>query len=499
MIDPARQAEVLRLYYADHLSQRAISARLGIHRQTVVALIQRKQVLLNRQDGTRRTSLLAPYYDCIDDLLRAEPSRSAVNILQKLRDKGYLGGLTILKDYLRIQRPASEPKAYLSLEFVPGQAAQVDWGDFGDYFGFGRKLWCFVMVLCWSRLLYLEFTHSACLESFLRCHENAYRFYGGVPKELWYDNLATAVAERKRKIIRFNPRFLAYAGHSCFKPVACNPGAGNEKGRVENGVGYIRGNFWPGRSFIDLNDVNTQAHSWMGQFANKRTHATTRKIPELHFVGEKQLLLPFTDSYDTDEILSPKASHQFRVRFDTNEYSVPWRLAGRTLTLRADTKTVNLYLRRRRVCTHARCWQKNKIITNKKHQEDLIDRKPGAGTSADIETVKALGPNGRRYVEFIGAQNNSIRGELSNLMVLITVYGAQSVESCIEDALKKGIIGAHHLERLLWRKHDVEHVNPPPLTLRDDRLNIPPHIPNLKSYDALLFDNDDNENEEMKK
>lgn len=496
MIDPAKQAEVLRLYYADHLSQRAISSRLGIHRQTVTALIQRKQVHLNRDNNTRRTSLLAPYYDYIAELLRVEPSRSAVNILQKLRDKEYLGGLTILKDYLKIQRPAAEPKAYLTLEFVPGQAAQVDWGDFGDYFSIGRKLWCFVMVLCWSRLLYLEFTHSACLESFLRCHENAFRFYGGVSKELWYDNLATAVAERKQKIIRFNPRFLAYAGHSCFKPVACNPYAGNEKGRVEKGVGYVRGNFWPGRTFIDLEDVNTQAHSWMENFANKRTHAATRKIPELHFAGEKQLLLPFTDSYDTDEILSPKVSHQFRVRFDTNEYSVPWRLSGRTLTLRADNKTVNLYLRRKRVCTHERCWQKNQSITNKKHQEGLLERKPGAGTTADIETIKALGANGRRYIEFIGAQNNSIRSELAHLMVLITIYGAQSVEDCMEEALEKGIIGAQHLERLLWLKHDVEQLKPAPLPLQDERLNIPPHIPNLKSYDALLFDD---ENKEEKK
>lgn len=498
MIDPAIQAEVLRLYYAANLSQRAISSKLGIHRQSVAALIQRKQVLLNRQNDNRRTSLLAPYYDCIDGLLREEPSRSAVNILQKLRDREYLGGLTILRDYLRIQRPAPEPKAYLSLEFVQGQAAQVDWGDFGDYFGLGRKLWCFVMVLCWSRLLYLEFTHSACLESFLRCHENAFRFYDGVPKELWYDNLATAVAERKQKIIRFNPRFLAYAGHSCFKPVACNPGAGNEKGRVENGVGYIRGNFWPGRVFVDLNDVNRQAHAWMEQYANKRTHAATRKIPVLHFAGEKQQLLPFVSNYDTDEILSPKASPQFHVRFDTNEYSVPWRLSGRTLTLRADKKTVNLYLRRRRVCTHERCWEKNRKITNEKHKDGLLERKPGAGTSADIETVKALGPNGRRYVEFIGAQNNSIRGELSNLMVLITIYGAQSVESCMEEALTKGIIGAHHLERMLSLRHETADIKPAPLNLKDDRLNIPPYIPNLKSYDALLFDNN-NENEEMKK
>jgi len=497
MLDPASQAEVLRLFFADHLSQREISAKLGIHRQTVAALIQRKQVLLKRQDKNQRASILSPYYDHIERLLRKDPGRSAVNILQKLREFNYRGGLTIVKDYLSTRRAPSEPKAYLSLEFIPGQAAQVDWGDFGDPFGLGRKLWCFLMVLCWSRLLYIEFTPSACFESFLRCHENALRYFRGVPKEIWYDNLATAVAERKQKIIRFNPKFLAYCGHHHFKPVACNLGAGHEKGRVEDSVRYVRGNFWPGRTFTGWENATVQAHAWLKQFANKRTHASTRKVPELQFAKEKPHLLPLAPGYDTDEIRSPRVSHQFRVRFDANEYSAPWRLSGRILTLRADDKTVGLYLNRKRVCRHPRCWEKGQPIVNPKHKEGLLERKPGAQTSADIETVKALGPNGQRYLEFLGAQNRSIRTELGHLMVLITVYGPQAVEQCMGKALEGGIIGADHLERLLTLSENPINTKPPPLNLTDERLKIPPNIPNLKSYDALLLEPEpDNKNEE---
>lgn len=490
MIDPATQAEVLRLFFAEGLSRRAISARLGVHRQTVTALIQRKQVRINRDNHNKRVSILAPYYDQIEDLLKKDPSRPAVNVLQKLRGLGYRGGITIIKDYLKTRRPESEPKAYLSLEFTPGQAAQVDWGDFGDPFGLGRKLWCFLMVLCWSRLLYLEFTYSACFESFIRCHEHAFKFFGGIPKEIWYDNLASAVAERKQKIIRFNPKFLAYCGHCHFKPVACNKGAGHEKGRVEDSVRYVRTNFWPGLSFASRDDINFQARAWRDQFANKRTHATTRKIPELLFAREKTCLLPPAPEYDTDEICSVKVSHQFRVRFDGNMYSAPWRLSGRTLTLRADEDTVRLYLNRRRICTHARCWEKGQDVFNLKHQDGLLERKPGAQTSADIAAVKSLGPNGCRYLEFLGAQNRSIRAELKNLMVLITVYGAQAVEDCMAGALEKGIIGAEHLDRLLTRMHEPAEVKPAPLNLKDERLQIPPHIPDLTSYDALLFDED---------
>jgi transposase len=487
VLDPATQAEVLRLFFADHLSQREISEKLSIHRQTVAAVVQRKQVLLERQNKKSRRSILAPYYDHIEKLLQEEPGRSAVNVLQKLRDIGYLGGQTIVKDYLSIRRAPSQPKAYLSLEFIPGQAAQVDWGDFGDPFGLKRKLWCFLMVMCWSRLLYIEFTLSANFESFIRCHENAFHYFGGIPKEIWYDNLATVVAERKQKIIRFNPKFLAYSGHCHFKPVACNLAAGNEKGRVEDSVRYVRGNFWPGRSFSDWEDSTIQAHAWLNQFANKRMHRSTRKIPELHFAQEQSCLLPLAPVYDTDEIRSLKASHQFRVQFDANEYSVPWRLSGRILTLRADEKTVEIYLNHKRVCRHQRCWKKGKLIDNPKHKEGLLEYKPGAQTSSDIETVKALGLSGQRYLGFMTAQNRSIRTELRSLMVLITIYGPQAVEQCMVKALEKGIIGADHLERMLTISENRADTKPPPLSLTDERLKIPPNIPNLKTYDALLL------------
>lgn len=487
MLDPATQAEVLRLYFTEKVSQRRIAFRMGIHRQTVAALIQRQSVRMERSPETRHPSMLEPYYDRIEALLREDPARSAVNILQKLRLAGYKGGLTILKDYLRTRRPESEPKAYLSLEFLPGQAAQVDWGDFGDVFGWGRKLWCFVMVLCWSRLLYLEFTLSACLESFLRRHENAFRFLGGVPREIWYDNLATAVAERKQKLIRFNPRFLGYSGFYGFKPVACNPASGHEKGRVEDGVKFIRSNFWPGRTFTDVDDLNRQAFQWRDQFANKRLHATTRKIPELVFTQEKPELLALRESYQTDEIRNPRASHQFRIDFDANEYSVPWRLAGRILTLRADDHTVSLWSGTKRITCHPRSWQKGRSVINPKHQEGLDQTKPGAQPSSDIQAVRTLGPHGTRYLEFLGAQNRSLRSELSRLLVLVTLYGSEAVEKTVGQALQLGIIGSEHLERLLSQSENPA-PHPAPLKLSDPRLAIPPQTPNLKAYDALLFD-----------
>lgn len=490
MLDPATQAEILRLYFTEKLSQRRISSKLGIHRQSVAALIARQSVQLTRPQDSPRPSILAPYYERIESLLREDAARSAVNVLQKLRLAGYKGGLTILKDYLRTRRPESEPKAYLSLEFLPGQAAQVDWGDFGDPFGWGRKLWCFVMVLCWSRMLYLEFTFSANLESFLRRHENAFRFFGGVPQEIWYDNLATAVAERKQKLIRFNPRFLAYSGFHGFKPVACNPASGHEKGRVEDGVKYIRYNFWPGRSFQDAAGLNTQGNGWRDQFANKRLHASSRKIPELMFDQEKTQLRNYREGFDTDEVRSLKVSPQFRVSFDANDYSMPWRLSGRVLTVRADDHAVSFWSGTKRITTHPRSWQKGKEIVNAKHKEGLLETKPGASPHSDIEALKALGPNATRYLEFLGAQTRSLRSELARLMTLITIYGAEAVEKIIGHALESGIVGSEHLERMLEQSENPA-THPAPLKLSDPRLMLPPQTPDLRAYDSLLFNADE--------
>lgn len=486
MLDPATQAEVLRLFFTEKLSRRAIASKLGLHRYTVGAIIQRKSVQTNRILTKQRTSILAPYYPRIEALLKEDGSRSAVNILQKLRSAGYQGGLTILRIYLRTCRPTSEPKAFLSLEFVPGQAAQVDWGEFGDIFGLGRKVYAFSMVLCWSRMLYVEFTLSCNFESFIRCHEHAFRFFGGVPQEIWYDNLATAVAERRKKLVRFQPRFSVYTGHYNFKPIACNPRSGHEKGRVEDSIQYLRTNFWPGRSFQNLLDLNGQAYGWRDQFANRRTHGTTRKVPELMFQHEKPHLLPLREGFDTDEVRSVKASHQFRVDFDGNQYSVPWRLAGQILTLRASDQHVAIYYRTKCLTRHVRCWAKGEVIQNPRHAEGLRELKPGAQPDQDIAAIQSVGPHAKRYLEFMPSQTRSIRSELKQLLVLITVWGHQAVEDAFREALDLGVVGASHIERLLSR-HEGTPPKPEPLELTDPRLMVPSPIVNLTSYDSLLM------------
>ncbi|MFC1482473.1 IS21 family transposase [Myxococcota bacterium] len=487
MLDPDQQAEILRLHFSVGLSRSKIAQQLGVNRKTVSKVIARREVRLHGAGRPSRESLLSPYYTRIGKLLEEAPARSAVNILQRLRLAGYQGGITILRDYLRTQRPPEPKEAFFELDFAMGEASQVDWGEFGDVFGDGTLVHCFVMVLCWSRLLYLEFTLRETMEALLRCYERALRFFGGRTEEYWHDNMPTVVAERIGRLWRFTVRFRAYAGFHGFTPILCNKGAGHEKGRVEDGVRLVRYQFWPGRSFRDLDDLNRQAAEWRDRWANRREHETTGKIPELMFEQERAALQPLRpEAYDTDEVISCEVSRFFKVSFETNRYSVPWTLSGKKVTVRADDRTVRVFYGKKQVAKHERSYLRKQKIENPAHRQGLEERKPGAQRTWQLDAVRSWGPNTQRYLELLTSGTRSLRHELRELRCLGTVYGPQQVEAVIGELLADGVVGASRLERAL-RLREAEPKAPPPMELADERLQFSTATPQLGSYDALLL------------
>jgi len=207
MLDPEVQVQILTLYYSDKRSMESISRELGINRKTVIRVVERREVRL--VPGARaRSSQLDSFKEMIRAELRRDPKMTATAVLNRLRTLGYSGGISVLRDFMLKERGrlVHPREAYLRLEFLPGEVAQVDWGEFGDVFGDGIKIHCFAMVMAFSRYIYVEFTRSEKFEEFLRCHEAAFRFFGGVPRECWYDNLASAVSDRMGSLIRFATR-----------------------------------------------------------------------------------------------------------------------------------------------------------------------------------------------------------------------------------------------------------------------------------------------------
>jgi transposase len=489
MLSPSLQADILALYFGKKLSFRKIARELGVHRKTVATVVERRKVETERPTGLRK-SILDPFKPRIEGLLRTDPTIASTVVLQKIRSEGYLGGISGLRAMVAAMRVDPTPKeAFLTLSFEPGECAQVDWGEFGDVFCDGTKIHAFVMVLCYSRKLYLEFTRRERFEDFIRCHENAFRYFGGVPTECWYDNLASSVSERLGALTRFNARFMAYMGHHGIKPYACNQSRGNEKGRVEDGVKFIRSSFWPGRHFKNFLDLCSQGTEWQEVFANKREHSTTRRIPELvfHVVEKEKLLTPNPIPYDTDYVFSRPVPPNFHITYDTNQYSVPWTLTGLPVTVRINDKYIKIFYHDRLVTQHDRCYLPHQPhFTKDEHKAGLLESKPLAKNNAwQIDAIKSLGEPLEKYLEFLQAGRRSLRTESSKILALSTIYGQESLVKAVGELLKLGIVGVDNLEMKL--KSGAEVTNPPPIHFKKEELNRVHSSVDLRLYDALYF------------
>ncbi len=227
VMDPVRINAIYRLRHEEKWSLRKISRELQMARKSIKKYL-RSPAACRLVRKPRRTKL-DPFKPVIREFMERDPKASAVVVAQRLEPLGYTGRLSILRVYLKTVRQAvHSPRAFIRIESSPGDCYQVDWGHFGvlDYEGDKRKLYGFCLVECHSRRLYLEYTHSQTFETFVRCHLHAFRFMGGVAREGLYDNLASAVAEHDGRIVRFNPRFLAFAREFHFYPRACNKAAG---------------------------------------------------------------------------------------------------------------------------------------------------------------------------------------------------------------------------------------------------------------------------------
>lgn len=381
----------------------------------------------------------------------------------------------------------------MRLEFAPGDVAQVDWGEFGDVFKDGVKVHCFAMVLAHSRMIYVEFTRSEKFEEFIRCHENAFNYFGGAPRECWYDNLATAVSDRFGSLIKFNSRFLAYMAHHTVRPHACNVARGNEKGRVEDLIKYIRMNFWSGRKFSDFDDLTKQLVVWRNQVANQREHRSTRRVVRIYFESTEKPALQELNPvpYDTDEIFSKSVGSDFHLQYETNRYSVPWTLVGMTVTVRVNPRELKVFYNDKFICGHERSYLKFKVFTHEHHRTGLLERKPGGARDVwQLSYVKGLGSEMADYVELVRKGPRSLKYELSRIVGLATVYGSELVVEACRDCLAAGVVGVDSLELYLRRRHHPSEtkLGPALMNFSYEKLNrVHPEV-DLRKYDALYFE-----------
>ncbi len=480
--------EVLRLSMVEGLSMRAIARRLSMSRKTIRKILGRALLSERPRAKEPRYSILDPYEDTIRAMLSDMPDLLAPSMLERLRPLGYTGGISILRERMRTLRPHSPKEAYLTLDFRPGSVLQVDWADFGFAIpGCPRRVSAFVSVLGYSRHLYLEYTLSQRMGAFLRCMENAISFYGGITHTDVFDNMKTVVLERTKLGPVFNPRFRDYASVRDFAITACNPRRGNEKGIVERGIGFVRRRFWPGRKFRDLLDLNRQAVEWRENYANNRIHEVTGKVPSLVFDREERKhLKPMNGRpFDTDDVESCGVTKSFRVRFDRNLYSVPWRLVSQQVVIRANTEEFRVFLERKQVALHSRCWDVGQDIEHPSHKEGLLKRKPRAAAGTLPYALSGLSEVGKEYFKVLGAGGRSIHREVVRLVLLVELFGAQHTVDAIREVMDTGHVGAEYVEYILRHKRNLDPA-PPLLRLGApelDDIRLPE--PDMSLYEPL--------------
>jgi transposase len=487
MITVEIRTQIRRLVLVEGIPIETVARRFGVHHSTVRRALDDAPVLREGKPG-----LLEPFKPYIVDRLTELPELSGKRLFEELRGRGYAGSVCILRRYVMQVRHPRARKAYLRIEVDPGEQAQVDWGSFG-HFRIGqsqRPVSAFVMVLSWSRAMYVDFSLDQQMETFLRMHNRAFQFFGGIPKKILYDNLKSVVLHHVGSTVQFNPRFLQLAGHYLFETVAAPVRYPEAKGKVENSIKFVRQSFFYGRSFSSLADLREQSAQWRDQTANVRLHGTTRERPSDRLLIERKKLRALPErAFDCDIVLPCIVSKECRVRLDTNTYSVPHQYVGRTVNVRADDVSVRIICDGTEIARHVRSWDRRRAVENPAHIDALLDRKKSALAPKRRERIAALGPECRLYLQEVARRRIHLENEIRKLIRLWAIYGPEELARGIAKAVATRAFGAVYVRALIDQDRFARGLAEPPDPVvtgnsAADDVVVQPH--DLESYDALF-------------
>ena len=482
MIDYQTYCQIRHLFTEKQLGLRQIARQLKVGLNTVRKWARRES--FQRAPLPKRPSKLDPFKGEILGLL-GQHDYSAQQIFQRLKERGYQGRSSILRAFVSQVRPKRRP-AFLTLHFEPGECAQVDWGCAGwvPVGSTRRRLSFFLMVLAFSRKLYLEFTLAETLEHFLSCHRHAFEYFGGVVRQVWVDNCKVAVLSRAAGSVVFNPRYLDFANHYGFQIRACGVGQPQEKGRVENAVGYVKKNFLNGLELSDFQIVNPAARVWLDTVANVRVHGQTRKTPHELFAQEKlKPLHPLP--YETAVLESVRVNSQFRFKVEGNRYSVPCQYASRRLTLKRFPDRLLVYDQDQLVAEHVRRYDRNQDYELPDHVASLLLHRKKAREQKLLLRFLALCPQAHEYYQQLEARRLNPKHHVQKIVALSELYSPEAVARALEDAFTYQAFSCEYVANLLHqRQHPPQEPGALHLTRQQDLLELELPAPDLSLYDS---------------
>jgi transposase len=449
---------------------------------------------LKQDDFTRRKprkveSNLESYREMVRLWLNRTPSLTSMQLHRLLAEAGYEGSYSTVRRLVAKIRP-KRPKAFMRLHFDPGDAVQVDFGACG-YIPCGttrRRLSALVMTLCHSRLMYVEFILSERQEHFLSCLQNGFHYFAGVTGRVIVDNCKCAVTSHMTgEQAVFNSRFLDFAGHYGFRPVACNPYSPHEKGIVENAVGYLKKSFMPGRRFGSLAEAQTALLHWLNSVANVRTHGTTGRTPiDLFREKEKSLLKELNSNrFDCSVLESRRADNRCRVWFDSNAYSVPSRCAGKSVTVSADPNHVRIYSESAMVALHTRSYDRKTEVIDPEHIKDIRRERQAAREQNLVRDFLRIGHAAAPFLEGLKLKQLNYRPHLRKIIALAETFGREIVNETMETAVEFQSFRSEYIENLLAQKcrKDIVPTGILHVPKAGDLLHLRLQQPDIENYD----------------
>jgi len=490
-LTPETEAQILRYHHAERWPVGTIARQLDLHRDTVARVLA--QAGLPAIQQIRRPSAVDPYLPFILETLEQFPRLRASRLYAMVKDRGYPGRPDHFRHLIARHRPRPRSEAFLRLRTLPGEQMQVDWGHFGHLeIGRARRpLMAFVTVLSWSRQIFLRFYLGAHMENFLRGHVAAFEAWGGMPRVALYDNLKSAVLERQGTIIRFNPTLLALAGHYRFEPRPVAVARGNEKGRVERAIRYIRDAFFAGRSFTDLADLNAQADAWVVAQAGERRcpEDETLTVSEA-FAQERARLLELPGNpFPSDEIKVISAGKAPYVRFDLNDYSIPHTCVSRSLTVSATPDQVRILDGQAVIATHPRSYDRQQQIEIPKHIAALVADKHQASAHRGTDHLVQAVPASRDLLTGAVERGEPLGRTVRALAELLERYGVAELTLAVDEALAREVPHPNAVRLALEQRRQAQ-TEPPPLAVclpdHVKRRDVPVRPHRLDDYDILM-------------
>ena len=495
-IDQDTESKILRYHFVEKWRVGTIATQLGVHHSVVDRVLS--QAGLPKIERSPRACMIDPYLPFIVKTLEIFPTLTAARLYEMAQQRGYPGGPSQFRQRISQLRPRKQPEAYLRLKTLPGEQAQVDWGHFGHIeIGKARRpLMAFVMVLSWSRQIYLQFYLNAQMENFLRGHVGAFEAWDGLPRVLLFDNLRSAVLERQGDAIRFHPTLLALSAHYRFEPRPVAVARGNEKGRVERAIRYIRDSFFAGRHWQTLQELNQQADEWcQGISADRRCPENKDLSVREAFLQEQPSLLALPDNpFDSRERVEVIARKTPYIRFDLNDYSIPHGRVQKNLTVLADLTRVHILDGADVIAEHDRSFDKGEQIEDEDHINALWLAKTHARLHRGQDRLNAASDQVPALLQQSIERGHVLKTTVRLLNQLLDDYGRAELHGALQEALKQQSPYPQAVQQILERRREEQN-KPPPLAVavpeKVRQYSVKPA--SLSDYDQLSAPTDDDE------